>query len=191
MQVNLVDVTAEYLIDFVHFRQSCCSDEEDDDDDDDDDDDVDTASLNASASSSMLPNFQAYLMKQGEEVDEMWHRHVQKVLTETSVSNAINTSQIFPKLYRVCIAWCRQCSQCINCTKTQLEVSLTVFPLTANYKHVINCSVQRLEFEVERDLRKCVFFLSFYEIMKCRPTVHYFSSHITARLHTQLLPYFT
>ena len=133
-QVNLVDVTAEYLIDFVHFRQSCCSDEEDDDDDDDDDDDVDTASLNASASSSMLPNFQAYLMKQGEEVDEMWHRHVQKVLTETSVSNAINTSQIFPKLYRVCIAWCRQCSQCINCTKTQLEVSLTVFPLTANYK---------------------------------------------------------
>ena len=40
-------------------------------------------------------------MNQGDEVDEMWKQHVSKVISESSVTNTVYTSQIFPKLYRV------------------------------------------------------------------------------------------
>ncbi|XP_052797247.1 protein furry-like isoform X3 [Mya arenaria] len=82
-----------------HSLTSICSD----DDDDDDDDDLDTVNLSASATSSTFPNFLVsymYLVPPCEEVDEMWKRHVTKVISESSVNNTICTSQIFPKLYR-------------------------------------------------------------------------------------------
>ncbi|XP_052278154.1 protein furry-like isoform X3 [Dreissena polymorpha] len=70
---------------------------------DDDDEDPDNAILSASATSSTYPTLLAsymYLMSPTEDVDEMWKMHVSKVMSESSVTNTINTSQIFPKLYR-------------------------------------------------------------------------------------------
>ncbi|XP_053400043.1 protein furry-like isoform X2 [Mercenaria mercenaria] len=79
------------LTESVHSVDSICSD------------DPDLVDLGASASSVTFPNFlisYVYLMNQGEEVDEMWKQHVSKVISESSVTNTVYTSQIFPRLYR-------------------------------------------------------------------------------------------
>ena len=80
-------------VDFSYFRHSVdsiCSD------------DPDLVDLGASASSVTFPNFHVscvYLMNQGDEVDETLKQHVSKVISESSVTNTVYTSQIFPKLY--------------------------------------------------------------------------------------------
>lgn len=79
------------LTESVHSVDSICSD------------DGDLGDLSASATSTTFPNYlisYMYLMTQGDEVDEMWKQHVSKVISESSVTNTVNTSQIFPRLYR-------------------------------------------------------------------------------------------
>ena len=64
----------------------------------------DMEDLGASATSTTFPSFHAsflYLMIQSDEVEEIWRQHVNKVISESSVTSTINTSRIFPRLYRV------------------------------------------------------------------------------------------
>lgn len=72
----------------THSLHSSCSD--------------DLNELGASSTSTTFPSLHSfmYLMIQSDEVEEIWRQHVNKVISESSVISTINTSRIFPRLYR-------------------------------------------------------------------------------------------
>lgn len=58
------------------------------------------------SSSAASPSFNnrhfTYLcVIQNDEVEDVWKSHISKVISELSAANAVNTSQIFPRLYKV------------------------------------------------------------------------------------------
>ena len=67
-------------------------------------DDEEPGDLGASSASVTFPQFPVsylQLMLRGDEVDDLWKTHVSKVISDSSVTNTVSTSQIFPRLYRV------------------------------------------------------------------------------------------
>ena len=61
--------------------------------------------LSSSATSpgfSQIHSTFMYLTIQTDEVEETWKSHVTKVMSESSALLTLNTSHIFPKLYKVC-----------------------------------------------------------------------------------------
>lgn len=68
------------------------------------DSDMEQIELSSTATSPGFAQIQTtfmYLTIQTDEVEETWRTHVSKVMSESSALLTLNTTHIFPKLYKV------------------------------------------------------------------------------------------
>ncbi|WAQ97896.1 FRYL-like protein [Mya arenaria] len=145
-------------------------------------------------------------LEEGREVDEMWKRHVTKVISESSVNNTICTSQIFPKLYRIhgsrvvekhrfCLLEMQECFETYCMRKDQAELSLdhikssikqqslgdgSCFPITCTDEQKLDlCQrVYKLIFQLVLLFESFIKLLDCFDLVKTNTQVNDLSSQV-------------